>query len=143
MTVEAVQGPVVPRLRRPSVGPLDQYWIAGLAITVHGVRLGIRANDPSLLSQLHEFLPYGWKPYGSDDPVVDRLFSIWIARDGATAAVFHDEGEQELMCDLRMALHVLEIRMKMFVAERAHRYLYVHAGAVGWRGRGIVLPGVT
>jgi hypothetical protein len=31
--------------------------------------------------------------------------------------------------------------MKMYVAEMARRRVFVHAGAVGWRGKAIIIPG--
>jgi hypothetical protein len=43
--------------------------------------------------------------------------------------------------ELEDALDALESNLQLYVAEAAPRYLFVHAGVVGWRGRAIVMPG--
>jgi hypothetical protein len=42
------------------------------------------------------------------------------------------------LCDV---LRWLEADVRIFVAERRKDLLFVHAGVVGWRGHGIILPG--
>ena len=37
----------------------------------------------------------------------------------------------------------LESDMQRFVAEMAHRRVFVHAGVVGWQGKAIIIPGRT
>jgi hypothetical protein len=45
--------------------------------------------------------------------------------------------------DTDRVLEALERDLQLYVAERARRRLFVHAGVVGWRGRAIVIPGRT
>ncbi|HEX4946011.1 MAG TPA: hypothetical protein VFZ34_05085 [Blastocatellia bacterium] len=45
------------------------------------------------------------------------------------------------MRSLRGVLEEFERRLKMYVAEMARRRVFVHAGAVGWKGKAIVIPG--
>ena len=40
-------------------------------------------------------------------------------------------------------LGCFESDLRMFIGERAPRHVFVHAGAVGWRGHAIVIPGRT
>jgi len=40
-------------------------------------------------------------------------------------------------------LEAFEVRVKMHVAERAPHRVFVHAAAVGWHGRAIIVPGPT
>jgi hypothetical protein len=42
---------------------------------------------------------------------------------------------------LKTILETFEVRAKMHVAEMARRRVFVHAGAVGWHGRAIIIPG--
>jgi hypothetical protein len=42
---------------------------------------------------------------------------------------------------LPAALDAFESDVRLYVAERARRRVFVHAGVVGWRGRAIVIPG--
>src|SRR5438445_11225175 len=51
-------------------------WAAGLSFVSHGVRIGIRVNDPSALERVAVHLPPQSKPSGS--PVVDELCSLLI-----------------------------------------------------------------
>ena len=43
--------------------------------------------------------------------------------------------------ELDQALQTLESDVQLFVAERAPRRTFVHAGVVRWRGKAIVIPG--
>lgn len=43
--------------------------------------------------------------------------------------------------DAEQVLDAFESALRLYVAEMARRRVFVHAGAVGWRGRAIVLPG--
>src|SRR5262249_5261887 len=43
--------------------------------------------------------------------------------------------------DLAQLLDAFENHAKLQIAQRAESRLFVHAGAVSWRGRGIVIPG--
>jgi len=45
--------------------------------------------------------------------------------------------------DTDPVLEALERDLQLYVAEWAHRRVFVHAGVVGWRGRAIVIPGRT
>jgi hypothetical protein len=45
--------------------------------------------------------------------------------------------------DLRVALEVLAQRVREHIAENAPGYIFVHAGAVGHAGSGIIIPGMT
>ena len=43
--------------------------------------------------------------------------------------------------DLEEALSQLELDLELYIADRAPRRTFVHAGVVGWNGRAIVIPG--
>lgn len=45
--------------------------------------------------------------------------------------------------DLRVVLDAVETHVKEWVAEASPRRTFVHAGAVGWHGHGILIPGRT
>src|SRR5437870_2071629 len=118
-------------------------WAAGLSASSFGVRVGVRVDDPALLPKLGARLP----PHSQiiDAPVVDRLYSVraggpipgtrarrfYIGYSGWTRFVRTlDEGE---------ALNVFESTVRLDVAT-ATSLVFVHAGAVGWNGRAIVIP---
>src|SRR5262245_25217701 len=118
-------------------------WAAGVSVTSFGVRVGVRVDDPALLPTLLDHLPPGWQE--SSATVVDRLYSM---RVGGTVAgtrirrfhVGYSGGRQFLRSldpDEAWALFEAEVQFDVAVASDL---VFVHAGAVGWRGRAILIP---
>src|SRR6266550_3942853 len=101
-------------------------WAAGVNVTAYGVRIGIRTNRPEMLDRV-----VGLMPPGSKRAI--RRFHL-LYSDALQLARTHDLDE---------VFAGLEDHVKLYVAETAPRLVFVHAGAVGWRGRAIVLPGVS
>lgn len=120
-------------------------WAAGFSLTAHGVRVGIRANQPEVLDQVRDLLPPGWR--AAPSPIVERLYSLQVGGSGPQTHVrrFHllYAGLARLArtMDLEEVLQALESDLQLYVAGAAKRRVFVHAGVVGWRGRAIVLPG--
>jgi hypothetical protein len=112
---------------------------------VHGASLGLRTTDPDLLGEVCARLPPGWTP--AKGHLVDRLVSV-VAASGAqrpglrrlhvayvdSRLVLRTPSLEDLLFDLRSELEQTMI-------ESAQERLFVHAGAVGWRGRAILIPG--
>jgi hypothetical protein len=120
-------------------------WAAGRCVAAYGLRIGIRANKPDVLEQLDDCFPPTWQPASS--PVVDRLYSLIVGGAAARANVrlFHLLYTGAARLARTMVLDeifaALEADLQLYVAEAAHRRLFVHAGVVGWGGRAIVIPG--
>jgi hypothetical protein len=118
-------------------------WRAGTCFDAYGLRVGIRTNAPAVLEKLETRLPPGWRACRS--AVVDQIFSLWVdpRREGPRlpSRVYVGRRRRIRTPDLGRALSVLESEMRQSVAAGAERRTFVHAGAVGWRGRAIVLPG--
>jgi hypothetical protein len=112
-------------------------WVAGRSILAYGVRVGIRTNKPEALDRFSNYFPPLWKPASVSE--VDRLFSLQV---GKTAHVLFEDLERvEKSKSLKRVLETFETRLKMYVAEMARRRVFIHAGAVGWQGRAIIIPG--
>src|SRR4051812_29443271 len=57
--------PTTPRLAQasPHMADLDRLgWNGGVPFTCHGVRVGIRVDDPSRWERIPRHLPPGWMP---------------------------------------------------------------------------------
>lgn len=121
-------------------------WTEGIAFTLYGARIGIRANDADALKQVLERLPPGWRVLES--PIVDWLYSLRIGKvtrpgmrpyhllySNLTRLVRTHEPQQ--------VWEAFEHDVQLAVAQTARRKVFVHAGVVGWRGRAIVMPGKT
>jgi hypothetical protein len=122
-------------------------WAAGIAFTAYGVSIGVRVTDASILDRVRALLPPGWKP--TVKPTVRRLYSLIVGgptkRPGLRRFNLLYEDSQRLLrtTDLDETLRQLELYLHQYVAERARRRTFVHAGVVGWNGRAIVIPGRT
>lgn len=120
-------------------------WTDGIAIRSYGVTVGIRVNDSSALERIRSILPPGWKPATS--PVVERLFSVFFGSVASKPNVRRFSllygGLEQLLrtFDDEQVYATLESNIRLRVAEAARRRLFIHAGAVGWKGQAIIIPG--
>lgn len=120
-------------------------WAAGVAIKTYGLKIGIRTNDYAALESLIERLPPGWRM--SPSTTVDRLYSVLVNKRTASERV---RRYSLLYADLeRLArtlgeaevYDALERDLQLYVAERARKRAFIHAGVVGWKGRALIMPG--
>ena len=122
-------------------------WAAGIAFVSYGLRIGIRASSPEILDRLQALLPPNAKP--ARGPRVECLYSLIVrgTKVGSNVRRFNilyaDAVPLARTKDTDRVLEALETDLQLYVAERARRRLFVHAGVVGWRGRAIVIPGRT
>src|SRR5713226_2163874 len=114
-------------------------WAAGICFVAYGLRVGIRVNNPAVLSQVVPCLPVGWKPALS--PAVDIMYSVIVGGDEPRPGIrrFHllYAGSARLArtMELDQVFEILESDLQLRMAELAPRRIFVHAGVVGWRGR--------
>jgi hypothetical protein len=111
-------------------------WQAGWSILTYGVRIGVRTNRPELLDRLAKHFPPLWKL--TSVPIVERLFSLRI---GSVHRLYDNSDEALTSRSLKTILEIFERRLKMYVAEMAPHRIFIHAGAVGWQGKAIIIPG--
>ena len=120
-------------------------WAAGISFRACGLRLGIRVNDPAVLDRVIERLPPGWTP--SESPYVDMLFSLLVGGESQRVnvrrfnVVYLDAARVGRTMDLGAALEALEQGLDFWVSAEARSRVFVHAGAVAWNGKAIVIPG--
>ena len=120
-------------------------WTAGFALKSYGVRVGVRSNDASALDRVCEYLPAGWQT--NTTPDVDRVYSILVGGGGPRANVrrfsllYGDHLRLARSTKLDDVFERFESDLRLFVAELCPNRVFVHAGAVGWKGKAIVIPG--
>lgn len=83
-------------------------------------------------------LPFGWTAHSG---VPERYWEVRATDAGWTAA--NDEQVLAHTPDQDTALGRMIGDLELWVAEHAEGLVFVHAGAVAWRGRAIVVPGRT
>lgn len=109
------------------------------------MRAGVRVSDGRALASVAGCLPPGWK--SSASPRVKRLYSFVAGggtEEGRVRRFHLLYAGAELVArslDREAVFERFESDLQLYVAERAPRRVFVHAGVVGWRGRAVVIPG--
>ena len=122
-------------------------WAAGIAFVSYGLRIGIRVSSPEIMDRIEGLLPPNARP--ARGPRVGCLYSLIVSgtKVGSNIRRFNilyaDAGQLARTKDTDLVLEALERDLQLYVAEQAHRRVFLHAGVVGWRGRAIVIPGRT
>ncbi|MHB1193148.1 MAG: hypothetical protein ACYC6F_08870 [Longimicrobiales bacterium] len=122
-------------------------WTEGMAIMAQGVHVGFRTDRAGVLERVRDLLPPGWKPWSGVE--VRRLYSLSVGGEGKLRGhrryhvLYMNASRIERSLDLEYVLGRLEADVQLYVAERARRRIFVHAGVVGWKGKAILLPGRT
>ena len=119
-------------------------WADGISFKSYGVSVGVRVNDPSVLGLVRELLPPGWRR--SPRPSVDRLYSLMVGGAGRRGVrrfnlLYRDATLLGRSLSLEDLYKPLESDLRVYVAEKARRRIFVHAGVVGWRGVALLIPG--
>jgi hypothetical protein len=121
-------------------------WTAGISFKAYGLSVGVRTNDGGVLGRVSEVLPPNCQP--SNEEVVESLFSLRVGppakRKGQKNYHLLYSGAAGLIRTLELdeVFDTLEDFVRLTVAYFAKEdHLFVHAGAVGWKGKAIILPG--
>ena len=108
----------------------------------HGVSIGVRSNDPALLERVQDCFPPGWQE--SSSAAAAAWYSILrVPVDGKSARyrLYQDEKQLEEGFRFQRLLDAMDSEIRLQVGQRSRERLFVHAGAVGWKDRAILLPG--
>jgi hypothetical protein len=120
-------------------------WADGSSFKAYGVIVGLRVNDPAILKDVSERLPPGSQIVTRK--VVDHLYSLIGNPAGSNGKVrrlnlaYSNLEQVARIRDFRDFLNAFESHVQLSVAENSTRYVFVHAGVVGWKGRAIIIPG--
>lgn len=114
-----------------------------LSVTAYGVSIGVRTNDPRVIEDLMAYLPPGSESAELFD--TGRLYSLIVEADdrseGSHGSVYVNDRLLARASTLQACLRAFAADVQLHVAEMAPERVFVHAGVVGYRGRGILLPG--
>lgn len=112
-----------------------------VVVSLCGLRVAFTASEPRLLRAALAVLPPRWRP--ASGLTAHRAYHLEEDKTSGSVLLRRD-GELFRQCeDLAESIDHLDSDLDLFVAVHAPRRLFVHAGVVGWRGRAIVLPGIS
>jgi hypothetical protein len=123
-------------------------WTAGIAFHAYGLRVGVRVNRAEVLPDIEKCLPPDWEPGIS--PYVDALFSVRVAspqKPNSRTREYHllyaamDRKVRTLNWSELLA-H-LEYEISAYLAQWARNRIFLHAGVIGWKGKALLLPGIS
>ena len=113
----------------------------GFAFNSYGVLIEIRTNKRELLKEIENLLPPASSIISTRKPF-DFLFAvIWDEEHKRIAAFYRNSEPQLCDGDLARALHLLEISLRLTVAEFSPDLVFVHAGAVAFGDAAVIVPG--
>jgi hypothetical protein len=113
-----------------------------IVIEAYGARLALSVPDEGILERIIAGLPAGWRPDDADDGAESLEWRFAITRDGREGYLVRDGNGVVSACeDLDIAIGLLRLQLRRFVGHHAHDLIFVHAGAVAHKGRGIIMPG--
>lgn len=120
-------------------------WAAELSFRSFGLEIGIRTNDAGLLNAIPRYLPQGFKP--ASTLAIRKVYSIIGAGSPAHSHIrrlhllYGNAQRLARTSELTKLCEILRSDVNLYIADNAPRLLFVHAGAVGWKGRAILIPG--
>jgi len=119
-------------------------WAAGVAFQVFGLRIGIRVGNPLVLEAVLSRVPAGWTRLRS--AAVDRLYSVVtpiIHRRNVRhlCVLYGDHTRLSRTERIEDLLDYFESDLDLHIAANSQDRLFIHAGAVKWKGHTILIPG--
>jgi hypothetical protein len=123
-------------MRRP------QAVDAEIRVETFGVRFLVRVQSHSLAARVRSRLPAGPRFPKTRRPDASYRVAVRPAPEGSSIGDLFRGGRILVAgADPETLLDALESDLERLVAERARRVIFIHAGAVGWQGKAILLPG--
>ena len=122
-------------------------WAESTCIESYGLKVGFRTTVPGVLDQIVPYLPPKWEPI--DPPRRLDLVYSWVVgherRLGLKTFDLMYIGAKRISrtLDRKVLLDDLQFDLWLSLALLSRRFVFIHAGVVGWRGRAILIPGRT
>ncbi len=110
----------------------------------YGVNIRLEGNDQAIVDEAErvarQALLDDLRPIITDR--FDTVFTFSLNSTGGVALA-HEDDEIEYDDTPSVLFHYFNSLVRVAVAEQAVDRVFIHAGAVGWKGKGIILPGTS
>jgi hypothetical protein len=120
-------------------------WAEGACFESYGVRIGIRVSQPGAIERLVPFLPPQWKTI-EPPRELDALYSWVVGGDRRSNVrtfdiLYRGVGRIARTLKPEELFEIFEAKLRITVALLSRRFVFIHAAAVGWRGKAVIMPG--
>ena len=105
-----------------------------------GVRVRVTADAPEVLERVPALLPPDSQP--CPPSTADGWYEVRSRAEGRYDFLLDGSPVSEGI-ELPIALMLLEAQLRIYVGLNAQNRIFVHAGVVGYKGRAIVIPGLS
>lgn len=121
-------------------------WKDFFAFESYGVRIALRSNSPRVSEFCRDSLdlifPTGWREIEYDSH--EHEFSVYLPSNKQQNCFIYKNGENVLTHRAEyFKFDSLESQLRLTVAEFAKNHVFIHAGAVGYKDKAIIIPGVS
>ncbi len=118
--------------------------VEALHFSSYGAHVAILSNEPGVLDDVRPHLPPNWKPLDTSTSSCTYFVQVKGQGQGARTCTITLGSVQVVdAVPLAEGLDRLIGLLHVSVSCLAEGFLFVHAGAVGWKGRAIILPGLS
>lgn len=104
-----------------------------------GVRVALDIADPELEAAVADMLPGEWRRVGRAETASGRFGLTRSERGGYRISSEGSPGSEHSTLDV--ALGMLQTYVEQVIANNALDWIFVHAGAVSWGDRALLMPG--
>jgi hypothetical protein len=131
----------------PELAALKHFhWTHQIVFSLYGARIGVQTNDATAFDLLIQFFPPHWRE--AKGTRVDCLFSLDVAKSTSSGrrpfySLYRNGERVERTRKTDRLTNLFEHNVQLAVAENARQKTFVHAGAVGWKGHAIIIPGIS
>lgn len=129
-------------MRTESVN-LDKTKIKPLEFEAFGVKIGVFCNDSELERKIKKVLPVvvpNRLKFKTND-INEHNFYLEKDKNDDSVLISRNDEEGYRLFDEARILDYFSSQIRITVAEFAKSNVFIHAGAVGWKGVGIIIPG--
>lgn len=120
----------------------NDVTIHQLAFRAYGVGVLLAASDARLMARVGALVPPGATPCRAASVPNAAKFSL-VEDKAMGYRVFAGGKPGAGSADLEVALGLLDSVMRLYLGAHSTEWLFMHAGCVSHRGRGILIPGGT
>lgn len=119
----------------PLINPIE--------FTAYGVPIGIFCNDENLKSKIKKVIQIAVpnKFVFGNNIRHQHIFKIECKASSDRITIQKNDDDETVYTDENSFLDYLASQVRITVAEFASTNVFIHAGAIGWNGSGIIIPG--